>query len=145
MKNNFLCPKCRESFFNTERKLITLRGVLKGDYFSVSSIIELKNQKGEFGGEFLFSGITFESGAKVDFLCPHCGFDLTADFDPELCEMIHVDEEGDEKAYIISKIAGTEMAFVVCKNKKEILESYGKEKEKYLDRFRDYFHMWGKY
>ena len=145
MENNFLCPKCRESFFNTERKLITLRGVLKGDNFSVSSIIELKNQKGEFGGEFLFSGISFEPGAKVDFICPHCGFDLTADFDPELCEMVHVDEEGDEKAFIISKVAGTEMAFVVCKDKKEILESYGKEKEKYLDRLRASFNLWGKY
>ncbi len=145
MKNNFLCPKCRESFFNRDRKIITLRGVLKGEKFSVSSIIELKHQKGEFGGEFLFSGINFEKGAMVEFICPHCGFDLTTDFDPELCEMIHVNEEGEEKAFIISKTAGTEMSFVVCKDKKEILESYGAAKEKYLDRFRDYFHMWGKF
>jgi hypothetical protein len=145
MNGNFLCPKCRESFFNSERKIITLRGILKGDHFSVSSIVELKHQKGEFGGEFLFSGIKFETGAKVDFMCPHCGFDLTASFDPELCEMIHVDAEGDEKAFIISKIAGTEMAFVICKDKKEIIESYGAAREMYLDRLRASINMWGKY
>ncbi len=120
---------------------MVLRGVLKGERFSVTSNIELKDQKGEFGGEFIFEGIKFEKGAKVDFSCPHCGFDLTTDFDNELCEMIHVDENEDEKAYIISKIAGTEMSFVICKKEKKVLESYGKNKDMYINKIRSYWHL----
>lgn len=139
MSENFLCPGCKKSFYNAAEKKITLKGVLRGKFFEVESLFELNHQIGEFGGKALDSNIKFGKGAKVDFYCPNCGFDLTAEYDKDLAEFIHSSDDNGEKSFIINKISGREMSFIICKDKKEILESYGKDKDIYLDKVNEYF------
>ncbi len=142
---NYLCPKCKNSFYNLETGKLNLKGKLTGTYFSAESMFELNHQKDSFGGKILSDNITVQNGACVDFFCPKCGFDFTADFDKELCEFKYSDEAGAENEFIISKIMGKEMAFIICKDKKEILESYGKDTKDYMQQFYEYFNMWGKF
>ena len=145
MSENYLCPNCGESLFKSKEQKLVLFGILKADLFEVESIFELNHQKNNFGGKALAENIKVQNGALVNFYCPHCKFDLTAPYDKELCEFIYVNEEGEKNAFIISKIAGKEMAFLVCKDRKEILESYGKDKDNILKDFYHYFNIWGRF
>lgn len=144
MRKDYLCPKCRNSVYKAEKNLIVLNGVLKGDFFSVTAPIELNDQKDNFGGEFTNDGISIEKGALVDFVCPHCKFNLTAHYDVELSEMIHVNEKGEETAFVISNIAGKKMSFFICKDKKEVLESFGENSKEYKKKWTKYFEFFGK-
>lgn len=145
MKKDYFCPKCEKSVFNSMRNRITLKGVLKGDFFSITSDIELSDQVGEFGGEFLNKGIDMEPGAVVDFHCPHCNWDLTAEFDAELSELVYLNDRGEESTFIISNIAGKEMSFLIDKDQKKIKESYGKSREEYLRDTTNYLSMYSKF
>jgi len=145
MSVNYLCPSCKKSVYNPETAKLTLKGKLTGNFFTVEELFELNHQKDSFGGKILSNIVKMDNGAHVDFICPHCGFDLTTDFDKELSELKYIDEEGTENSFIISKIMGKEMAFIICKDKKEILKSYGKDHADYLQQFYEYFNMWGKF
>ncbi len=145
MSEDYLCPNCGKSLYKPEERKLILFGILRANYFEAESMFELNHQKEDFGGSVLSENVRIQNGAKVDFYCPNCKFDLTAPYDKELSEFIYIDEEGEKNTFIISKIAGKEMAFIVCKDRKEILESYGKDKEEFLKNFYHYFNMWGRF
>lgn len=145
MAIDYRCPKCKTSLYHATSEKLVLKGVLKGKHFSAESLFELNHQKDAFGGKPSAANITVEKGARVDFLCPHCGHDFTLPFDEELSEIIHVDEQGVEHAFLFSKIAGKEMSFLVHKEKKEILGSYGKDHKDYIYRLNEYFNMWNRF
>ncbi len=145
MAVNYVCPKCKASLFNAETRKLTLKGVLKGKHFSAESIFELNHQQNEFGGTVLAKNLLIEKGARVDFSCPHCGQDFTPLFDEELSEIIIVDDNGTEQTFFFSKIAGREMSFIVCKEKKELIDSFGKDHAEYLYKIYDYFNMWNRF
>ncbi len=137
MAFDFVCPSCKESLLKNGK--ITLKGVLKGKHFSVSSIFELNEQKENFGGKALSDNINFEKGAKVDFYCPHCGKDLTTIHDEDFAEILHISENKEEESFVFSKIAGKEMSFLVHKGKQEISDSFGKDKDDYKDKIYEYY------
>lgn len=146
MSHKYLCPRCRVALYDQTSNKIVLTGKLRGSHFEVTGTFELNHQKDEFGGTIRdCPQVSVEKGARVDFFCPHCGFDLSPAYDQELTELIHVDEAGAEKAFFISKISGKEMSFLISKETKEVIRSYGKDKDDYMNRFVEYFHLWNKF
>ncbi len=145
MTTDYRCPKCKKSLYSAETRKLLLKGVLSGKHFSAESMFELNHQQDAFGGKPLVGNITVEKGARVDFFCPHCGYDLTLPEDEEFCEILHVDEQGSENSFLFSKIAGREMSFLVCKEKKEVLGSFGKDYPDYLYRVHEFFNMWNRF
>jgi len=65
--------------------------------------------------------------------------------DEEVTEILHVNEKGEEQSFLFSKIAGKEMSFLICKEKKEILGSFGKDYPDYLYRIHEFFNMWNRF
>ncbi len=134
---NFICPKCDTSFLEDEGTRVVLLGKMKGRHFTVQSLFEFSSEKGVYGAKLREKNISYEEGLIVDFYCPNCGADLTADYDRELCEFVYVDGDGKRNTFVMSKIAGKEMSFVICKNSKQILEAFGKNREEYRERMYD--------
>jgi len=145
MAIDYRCPKCRKSLYNAGTKKLLLKGMLTGKHFSAESMFELNHQQEAFGGAPLVGNIKVEKGARVDFFCPHCGQDLTLALDEELSEILHVDEKGAEQSFLFSKIAGREMSFLICKERRELLGSYGKDHAEYLYRIHEFFNMWNRF
>ena len=129
MEPNYLCPHCR-SFLRVwnniiftvrrcedDRKGLILLNAKLGDYTVISH-----------------PALTFEEGECVEFICPVCHKNLTAEnINDKLAYIIMKDEEGVEFDIYFSKIAGEHTTFKIERN--NIIAQYGEDATAYMSYF----------
>ena len=84
------------------------------------------------------SSVKYEEGEMVDFLCPVCHADLTAnEINKNLAHVIMVDEDNKEYHVFFSKICGEQSTFKIKEN--DIVEMHGEDSSAYVNYFMSRF------
>lgn len=128
MKTRFLCPHCRATLRVRQNIIFKVRtedhrmGIMLinpelGNYHYVSS-----------------PDLKFEDGEKVDFMCPVCCENLAArDINPDLVDVIMIDQQDREYHVYFSSIAGEQSTFKIEKD--NIVEQHGEDASAYMSYF----------
>jgi hypothetical protein len=128
MELDYLCPACK-SLLNIGDKIVLS--------------VRLKNKQ---NGLLLFEKILgsynvkkqnvlhYKDGDLVEFFCPICHESLQSPIHANLTRLVMVDDEENEADIHFSRIAGEQATYKISgKN----LESFGKDKDIYLDVFKN--------
>jgi hypothetical protein len=128
MELDYLCPACK-SLLNIGDKIVLS--------------VRLKNKQ---NGLLLFEKILgsynvkkqnvlhYKDGDLVEFFCPICHESLQSSIHTNLTRLVMVDDEENEADIHFSRIAGEQATYKISgKN----LESFGKDKDIYLDVFKN--------
>jgi len=133
LKVNYLCPNCR-SYLRVWNNII----------FSVRSCTD--NRQGllllnpELGNyEFIsHTVLDFKKGEGLEFTCPVCCFNFTAeDVNKNLARITMIDEDKKEYDIYFSKIRGEHSTFKISED--DIVEKYGEDSSSYVDYFMSKF------
>ncbi len=96
-------------------------------------------------GAIVPGGVELEDGAIVEFLCPNgqCNANLTAAYNHELAEIKMVDEKSSEYVVVFHKVYGRQATFVVDRDAKKLVESFGQHAANYSDTFERPLNFFG--
>jgi hypothetical protein len=100
MKRIYACPQC-DAVLNPSVKIV-LRAHLKRR----SGLLLFSPRPGNYD-VFVPQGFPLESGDKVEFSCPVCGFDLTSPKGKTWAEIRFSTDTGHRGSVVFSKIYGT--------------------------------------
>lgn len=127
MEINYKCPKCR-SYLNIGKKIVLsvkVESEQKGLILFEKELGNYEVKKHDL--------IQYKKGDLVGFYCPICHENLAADdVNSNLAKVIMVDDENHESIVMFSKVVGEHATYKVSDSK---IESYGEDKEKYLNFF----------
>jgi hypothetical protein len=125
----YYCPHCDHRLTDDHMRAVRMKGVLVGEYFTVTCPFELPAQLGVYGAECKYPGLTLEPGARVDFRCPSCDGGFTLKEKPNLSALRWRLADGSERQVVFNRILGRRMTAVVCPDEKRILEVHGEDGE----------------
>jgi len=129
LKINYLCPICRSY-------------IRVWNYIIFTVVYHADKKRGllllnpELGNYDLIhhASLKFDEGEMVNFLCPVCHGDLTAnEINKNLAYIVMIDENNREYHVFFSKICGEQSTFRIHKN--DIVESYGEDSSAYVNYF----------
>lgn len=124
MSWRYSCPACKASL--NPRDYIILVGNPSGSEQRV--LIGFHPQPGNYELH-LPPGAEPEQGQRWDFRCPVCHQDLTAAGDDKLCALDMLDEQGEQRQVLFSRIAGDRATFVVADRRIE--QQFGERAQEY--------------
>ena len=121
-----------------------LDGRLSAPTFSVQTQFYFPAELGCYGA-ILPGGVEIEHGAIVEFFCPNgqCKMNLTAPYNHELAEIKMVDHQSHEFVVVFHKVYGRQATFVVDRDGKKLVESFGQHAANYSDTFERPLNFFG--
>jgi len=128
MKNDFICPKCEGHLLVGGYIIFTIT-TKKGK----RGLILLSPDLGDYS-RVLNPGFTIEKGEGVDYFCPICHSNLTAnDVDQRLVRLLMIDENAEKHEIYFSNVYGEYCTYKVSD---KIYEKYGTASESYDGFFK---------
>lgn len=129
MDPNYLCPHCRAYLRVWNNIIFTIRRCDDDK----KGLILLNANLGDYT-VLSHPELTFKKGECVEFICPVCHMNLTAEnINDKLAHVVMIDEEGVEFDIYFSKIAGEHTTFKIEKN--NIIAQYGEDSSSYVSYF----------
>jgi len=130
----YYCPYCNTILSVLNGNALQLTGVLSSETFDCKADFILPASLGDYDA-IVSNGIKLKNGAKVDFRCPksNCGMSFTCHYDDDLCEIKMVDENSQVFSVIFNRIYGKKATFLADHQLCKITDSFGDDKEKYID------------
>ncbi len=123
---NYVCPKC-DGLLSIDKEIIFLTKNNKGD----SALVLLSTKIGDYSFR-KNSGVNFNDGDHVNFICPICYENLNADkYDKNLAQVVMVDEKGKESNIVFSKILGEKATYSIHEKG---IEAFGDHKDNYIEK-----------
>lgn len=133
LKINYLCPICR-SYIRVWNYIIF---TVKSHSDNKRGLLLLNPELGNYD-LIHHSSIQYEEGEIVDFLCPVCHADLTANHvNKNLAHIIMIDENKKEYHVFFSKICGEHSTFKIKED--GIVEMHGEDSSAYVNYFMSKF------
>ncbi len=134
MSNQFFCPRCNKSLNEQDPGQVQLKGILRGNDFTVSFPISLPSGLGEYGAKFPET-IELKQGCMVEFHCPHCDFELTIREVPRHAFVLMADGSGDRFAVVFNRVFGEHSSFQFDLQKNQLLAAYGENQDHFREDF----------
>ena len=131
MGRMFKCPSC-ESVLNPVKEI-----VLSGRFGQVRTLFLFQPEMGDYNFATA-PGTEVVPGDTWEFYCPLCQHNITTTFSRSLAELNMVDEAGQRRVLVFSKVANQHASFEFTKGG---MESFGEHKDAYFDAFID-DHYW---
>jgi len=140
----YFCPYCNEQLSFLNGSIIKMLGHLRSEKFETINMFYIPGSLGQYDA-MVEGRLKLRDGVKVDFLCinPKCEQSFTTSYDPDLAEIKMVDDDGREYIVVFNRIYGKHSTFVVDYKRKEVRDSFGEHKEKYIHDFERPINFFG--
>ncbi len=124
---NYICPKCG-GYLSIDNEIVFLTKNNKGN----SALVLLSAELGNYSFR-KNTNVNFQEGDHVNFICPICYENLNADnLDNNLACIKMVDEQGNAKKIMFSKVLGEKCTYAVSESG---IDSFGDDKDTYSNKF----------
>lgn len=130
LERNYFCPECNAYLRVWNNIIFTVRS---SDH-TKQGILLLNPGLGTYAAT-MHPSLTFEKGEKVEFLCPVCHGNLSADnINQNLVRVKMEDENENSYDVYFSSICGEESTFMVSDS--DIICKYGRDESYYINYFQ---------
>ena len=140
--NAFFCPHCQRDLNPDNGPIITMKGTLDAETFSVTTDVFIPAVLGVYG-RATATGVELREGARIEFSCPACGAALSRSADDELAQVGMRDQEG--RLYLVSfnKSYGKQSTYLIDPEARQVESQYGDDAESYREDLDERLNFFG--